>query len=135
MPSVLPRGSCCAPCPDITGPQGEQGIQGETGPIAVLTHSVLAYAASVVIDFDLDAYRTVTLAGDIAFTTANLADALTVSVRIVGDGSLRTLTFPAGWTFVGFMPTELAANKVGVLTVTALGATDADVVAAYSAKT
>jgi hypothetical protein len=100
-----------------------------------LTHSTLTYGASVALDFDGDGFQTCSLTGDITFTTSNLAAGRSKTLRIVGDGSLRSFTFPAGWTFVGAAaPASLAANKVAVLTLTSFGTTDADVVAAYSAK-
>ena len=64
----------------------------------------------------------------------NAAAGLAVVVRIIGDGSIRNLTFNASWKFVGPKPTTLAANKIGVLSLTSFGTTDANVVAAYSAE-
>lgn len=117
------------------GGQGPQGVPGATGPAGSSSHSVLAYAASVDIDFDLADYRSLTLAGNVTFTTSNRAAPKTVTVRIIGDGSSRTLTFPVGWIFVGgTAPTALAANKVGVLTATCFGANDADIVFAYAVQ-
>ena len=56
------------------------------------------------------------------------------TIRIIGDGSERALTFPAGWTFVGAAaPATLAADKTAILTLTSFGTTDANVVAAYAA--
>ena len=99
------------------------------------TATTLAYGASVVLDFSGADFQTVTLAGDITFTTSNLAAGRSTTVRIIGDGSSRTLAFPAGWIFVGAAaPTALAANKVAVLTMTSFGTADANVVAAYSAQ-
>jgi hypothetical protein len=100
-----------------------------------LTHSTLTYGASVALDFDGNGFQTCSLTGDITFTTSNLAAGRSKTIRIVGDGSLRSFTFPGGWTFVGAAaPASLAANKVAVLTLTSFGTTDADVVAAYSAE-
>jgi hypothetical protein len=52
-------------------------------------------------------------------------------LRIVGDGSIRTLTFPSGWKWIGAAPTALAANATGILSITSWGNAAADVVAAY----
>jgi hypothetical protein len=107
-----------------------------TGPAAEFTYAVLAYGASVDIDFTAADYRSVTLAGDIVFTTSNLAAPRAITVRIVGDGSIRNLSFPVGWTFLNLAtpPATLAAGKTAVLSLTAFGATDADVIAAYAAQ-
>lgn len=100
-----------------------------------ITHSTLTYAASVAVDFDADGFKTVTLAGDIEFTTSNLAAGRSKTIRIVGDSSTRAFTFPASWKFVGAAaPASLAANKVAILTLTSFGTTDADVIAAYAAE-
>jgi hypothetical protein len=99
------------------------------------TTDTLPYSASVALDFAGADFETVTLAGAIEFTTSNLAAGRSKTVRIIGGGSSRALAFPAGWTFVGAAaPTALAANKVGVLTMTSFSTTDFDVVAAYAAK-
>lgn len=112
---------------NIQGPAGAPGVP--------FTHSTLTYAATVDIDFDSDDYRTLTLTGNVTFTTSNRAVPRAVSVRIIGDGSSRTLAFPAGWIFLGAAaPTALAANKIAILSVTCFGANDSDVVAAYSAQ-
>jgi hypothetical protein len=91
----------------------------------------LAYAASVEIDFDGPGVKTVSLTGDIEFTTANLGAGKAVSVRIVSDGSARTFIFPA-WTFISAEPAATTASKTSVLSLLCYGAADADVVAAFS---
>lgn len=99
------------------------------------THSTLTYAATTDIDFTLADYRSLTLAGNVTFTTSNRAAPRARLIRIIGDGSSRTLTFPAGWIFTGnIAPTALAANKVAVLSVTCFGAADSDIIAAYSVQ-
>lgn len=101
---------------------------------AIDTHSTLTYAATTNIDFTSDNFRTETLTGNVTFTTSNLEAGRSVTIRIIGDSSLRTLTFPA-WKFVGATaPASLAANKIAVLTLTSFGTTDANVVAAYAAE-
>ncbi len=103
-------------------------------PYAIDTHSTLTYAATTNIDFTAANFRTETLTGNVTFTTSNLAAGRSVTIRIIGDSSTRTLTFPA-WKFVGAAaPASLAANKVAILTITSFGATDANCIAAYSAE-
>lgn len=99
------------------------------------SHSTLTYAATTNIDFASDDYRTVILTGNIEFTTSNRVAPRSVSIRIIGDGSIRTFIFPAAWKFIGTAaPASLAANKIAVLSVTSFGTTDANVVAAYAAE-
>lgn len=97
-------------------------------------HSTLTYAASTAIDFAGDPLKTVSLTGDITFTTSNKAAAKSVTIRIISDGSIRTFTFPA-WVFVGAAaPASIAASKTAILTLTAYGTNDTDIVAAYAVQ-
>jgi len=95
----------------------------------------LTYAASVALDLDpsLPALKSVTLTGDITFTTSNVGAARNISVRVIGDTVSRNLVFPAGWTWLGgAAPTVLEANKVAILSIAAFGATDSTIVASWS---
>lgn len=117
------------------GADGAPGPQGPAGPEGSFSHSNLTYAATVDLDFDADDYRSLTLAGDVTFTTSNRAAPKALSIRIIGDGSLRTLTFPAGWKFIGAAaPANIAANKEAILSITCFGAADADVRASYAVE-
>jgi hypothetical protein len=98
-------------------------------------HSTLTQASPTVIDFTSDPFRTCTLTGDITFSTANRAAALSVTIKLIAGASNRNLTFPVDWIFVGAAaPASLAANKVGILTVTCFWTADADCIAAYAAQ-
>jgi len=98
----------------------------------------LAYSATV--DLDMDplglSYKTVTLTGNITFTTSSRGAGRITVIRIVGDTSDRTLTFPAGWKFLGGpTPASIPANQVGILSITGFGTADADIVAGFSFDT
>lgn len=117
------------------GPPGPQGDPGPAGPAGSSTHSTLAYAVTVDIDFLLADYRTLSLTGNVTFTTSNRAAPRTVSIRIICDATPRTYVFPAGWIFVGgAAPSGIAASKTAILTATCFGANDADIVAAYAVQ-
>lgn len=94
----------------------------------------VGYAANVALDFQDGALQSVSLTGDLALTSSNLATGRGIALRIVADGSIRNLSFPATWTFLGTKPTNIAANKTGVLSLTSYGTTDADVVAAWGVE-
>jgi hypothetical protein len=97
--------------------------------------NTLTPAASVAIDTSpaLPVFNSLALNQNTTFTTTNLGNGRSASVRVVCDGTTRTLTFPGTWTWLGSgPPADLAANDVGYLSITAYGATDADVVAAWS---
>lgn len=110
---------------------GSWGVTGKVGLVA----STLTYANPATIDFAGDDFKTISLTGNCVFQSSNLAAGRCISVRIVCDGSDRTLGFPADWTFVGpAAPADIAANKVGLLSVTSFGTTDTNVVAAYAVE-
>ena len=111
---------------------GDIYYAGSYVPNIQLNHSALTYDGPAVIDFLGDGFQTITLAGDMEFTTSNLAEGRSKTIRIIADSSTRNLVFP-GWKFMGAVaPTTITADKIGILTVTSFGTTDADVVAAYA---
>jgi major tropism determinant Mtd-like protein len=91
----------------------------------------LAYAASVNLDFDSPTgfgEKRITLAGNLTLTTSNIKIGMHMDVFIFCDGSLRTLTFPGGWNFVGATaPANIPANKKAWLHLRSTGVTDNDV--------
>ena len=53
-------------------------------------------------------------------------------LRLAAGGSTRTLSFPAGWRWVGSTaPANLAANKLALLRLECFGTADGDVLARY----
>lgn len=98
--------------------------------------ATLTYAATVDLDMTAlaGAFRTITLTGNITFTTSNRSAGEMVTLRIICDGTQRTLTFPVGWRFIGPKPANIAASKVAVLTVMLFGTADTDGVAAYGVE-
>jgi hypothetical protein len=100
-----------------------------------ITNSTLAYSATPNIDFDGDGFKTITLTGDAAFVGVNYGAGKSVTLRIVGDSSTRNLSFDSDWKFLGAAaPTDIAANKVGLLTLTSFTGADTGVLAAYSVQ-
>ena len=97
---------------------------------------VLTYAATVNLDMEAltGLYQTLTLTGNVTFTTSNRAAGRAVVIRLLSGASTRNLTFPAGWVFLGAVPTTLAANKTAVLSVTFFGTADTDAVVAYAVQ-
>lgn len=74
------------------------------------------------------------LSGDVTFASSNRAAGRSVTVRVRNGGTERDVTFPGGWRFVGAKPTSIAEDAVAILTLTAFGTADADVVAAWAAE-
>lgn len=100
------------------------------------TQGALTYSATTNIDFNAaDVVLTLALTGNVTLTAGNMAAAKQKIIIITADASARTLTFPAGWKFIGdARPTSIAASKTGVLTLYCTGATEASVLATYSVE-
>lgn len=87
------------------------------------------------LDFDpaVPGFKQMTvIAGDITFTTSNLAPGRQVSILIQSLGG-SNFNFPAGWTWLnGGQPASITAAKSGVISLVSFASADASVVAAYS---
>ena len=90
-------------------------------------------STTTALDFNADQLQTISISANTTFTTSNRAIGSSKTIKITTDATLRTLTFPA-WKFVGAKPTDQAASKVGILTVTCFGTADTDIVAAYAVE-
>jgi hypothetical protein len=103
---------------------------------AATSFSTITYGATVALNLaSLDAqYRTISLTGNLELTTSNLANGRTLVLRLVNDATQRNLTFPTDWKFLGTKPANIAVSKTAVLSITAFGTTNADVVAAYTVQ-
>jgi hypothetical protein len=105
---------------------GELNSASYKSPVTTLT-----YAATTDIAMS-STLNTVALTGNITFTTSAKAAGQYVTVRVVADGTNRTLTFPGTWVWVGSTPpATIIASKVGILSLICFGTTDADVVASW----
>jgi hypothetical protein len=94
----------------------------------------LSYAASVALDFDGDGVQTVSLTGNIAFTTSNRASGKTKLLRIVCDGTGRTITWPSfKWLGVA-APTSIVASKELLVSLYCYGSNDTDIRATAAAE-
>lgn len=101
-----------------------------------LDQSTITYAGTVDLDMAVltGKVRTISLTGNLTFTTSNRANGRQVAIRLICDGTNRTLTFPAGWIFIGNKPANISASKVGVLSLTFFGSADSDCVAAWGVQ-
>jgi hypothetical protein len=90
-------------------------------------------STTTALDFSGDQLQTISISANTTFTTSNRAIGKSKTIKITTDGSTRTFTFPA-WKFVGAEPADQAASKVGILTLTAFGTADTDIVAAYAVE-
>ena len=94
------------------------------------TSNTTTYAATTTIDLRNN-LQTVSLTGNVTFDTSNRAAGLYCTLRVICDGSNRTLTFPS-WVFVGTVaPATITASKVALLTLVCFGTNETDVVASW----
>jgi hypothetical protein len=94
----------------------------------------LAYAGTTVVDFNGRGMLTVNVTGNVVFDAVNMAAERYCSVRVLADSGTRTLGFHGSWRFLGQKPSQINANKVGVLSLSCFGATSADVLAAWGVE-
>lgn len=99
-----------------------------------VTHSTLEYSPVIAVSFRESDYRTLALTGNVILNAQHHAPGKSVSIRIQAGASQRTLTFANNWKWVGVQPSTIAANKTGVLSLTSLGNSDLEVVAAWSVQ-
>jgi hypothetical protein len=98
----------------------------------LLQQEGLIYASNMNINFQSFAGKRVSLAGNVVFSGSGYLFGAYVIVRIVCDGTNRTLGFPSGWKFVGSAaPASINVNKTALLQLWSFGTTEADVVAQY----
>jgi hypothetical protein len=100
-----------------------------------LSHLTTSPVTTTGINFLASCFQTLNVTGNLTFAGgSNLAAGRSATLRLKAT-VLSTLTFPAGWTFVGSgAPASIAAGKTAILSLTSFGTTDADVVAAYSVQ-
>jgi hypothetical protein len=100
-----------------------------------LPPTTLGTTGTINIDFAGASYRTqAALTGAVTYTASNYEAGRSVTIRVTNGATLRTLAFPTNWKFVGAKPASIAVSKVGILTVTSFGTTEADCVAAWAVQ-
>ena len=91
--------------------------------------------ATTTLDFAGDELQEITISSNTTFTSpSNIAIGKSKTVIITTDSTLRTLTFPSGWKFIGTKPTEQSASKIGVLTLTCRTGIESGVIASYGVE-
>ncbi len=97
--------------------------------------ATVPYVTPYTVDFTGVGLLTMNIGGALTLTGANLYPGRAVALRLVGTGTSQNLTFPTGWAFLGSAaPSALAAGKVGVLSTSAFGTSQSDIVAAWSVQ-
>ncbi len=92
----------------------------------------IAYVASPALSFTGAVTQSITLTGNATFTTSGLSAGADLRVVIAADATLRNLTWPAGWKWIGgSAPATLAASKTAILQLVSTTALDSGVLARY----
>lgn len=101
-----------------------------------LTVGSLPYTATRFLDLRGPDYQLIPLEGNITFAAQQHfpGRAVTVRVKNTSGVSSRTLSFPSSWIFLGSKPSSIGPSKTAVLSVTCLGTSDADVIAAWAVQ-
>lgn len=105
-----------------------------TGELTARSFTSTPATTTTALNFATETFKTISIAADTTFTASNYAAGRSVTVRITSDGTQRALVFPTGWVFVGIRPTNMAANRTGILTITSFGTTEANCVAAWAVQ-
>ena len=68
-------------------------------------------------------------------SSSNRAAGRSVTLLIDNSaGAQRTFSFNSSWKFIGEKPAAIAANKIGILSLTAFGTAETDVVCSYGVQ-
>jgi hypothetical protein len=87
------------------------------------------------LNFSGDEFQDISISANTTFTGSNYAIGRSKTIIITTDSTLRTLTFPSGWTFLNSSkPIEQAASKKGILSLVCQTGAEAGVLASYSAE-
>ena len=100
-----------------------------------LQSEVLAYAASLNLDFATFGLKKISLTGNLSLTASNMQNGRNLLVRLACDATTRTLSFPATWRWlVTAAPTNIAANKVALLHLLCASGAESDVTARWEVE-
>jgi hypothetical protein len=98
----------------------------------IIQQETIPYAATIALNFNSFGVKRIALTGNLSLTAINQLNNQQVTVRLDCDASLRTLTFPAAWKWIGAaVPANIAANKSAMLWLWSFGTDETDIVAYY----
>lgn len=91
----------------------------------------LTYSATTDLDFNDNELKTLSLTGNVTFTTSNRGAGKKKVVIITCDSSNRTITFATGWKSNATSPVTITANKTGILSLQCTNANDSGIIAIW----
>ena len=104
--------------------------KGFKSEIATITPS----SGVVAINMSSEILKKTTLDSNTTFSATGIAEGTSATLKILADGTDRTLAFASGWLFIGQKPVSIAASKTAILVLTSFGTGNADIVASYSVQ-
>lgn len=116
-----------------TGPTISNTTLSGTLTFSITDHGT---ATSLAIDWDAGNFMREIVCGAGAFTfsaTSNASNGQAIEMRVTGNAAAdRAISFPAGWTFVGYKPAQIDQGATAVLSLRSYGTTDSDIVASWA---
>lgn len=103
------------------------------------TVTTLGTSGTITVDLSDSMLQTTgSLSGNItSLVTSNRASGRSSTLRIINGGTSRTIAYSSSWRWVGAKPANpftLNANKLGVLSLTAFGTAETDIIAAWAVE-
>lgn len=113
--------------------QLKNGVEFTAGQKVQFGLNTISPSATPAFDLDKGVMHTFTVNAVITTTTTtNRAAGKLIEVRFVADSVDRAVTWNASWKWVGFKPSQIDANKVGILSLRCYGTNETDVVATWN---
>ena len=104
--------------------------KGFKSEIATITPS----SGTVAINMSSEILKKTTLDSNTTFSATSIAAGTSATLKVLADGTDRTLTFNSSWVFIGQKPVSIAASKTAILVLTSFGTADTDIIASYSVQ-
>lgn len=103
-----------------------------TVPSVRVNESTIPYGANITVNFDGSTLQTCNLSGDVTVATSNRGVGKSVALRVVADGTERTVALASGIRPLRELaPFTVPANKIGILSLTSYGSNESDTVAIW----
>jgi hypothetical protein len=131
----LPGGAKAGNTVDVGNlPGGDGAVASVNGQTGVVILTVAASGTEDLVFIGASQTLEIQIIADTVFTGADYTQGREIRCILSGDTVTRSLSFPAEWRFVGNIPTIIAADAVGVLSLYCRNSTASGVIAAYATE-
>ena len=118
--------------------EGASNVTIVSGSVATLQTTVKDYGSvtSFTVDFTAAPLQKMTTAGSVSPSSSSNREAGRSVTLLIDNsaGAQRSFSFNSSWKFIGEKPAAIAANKIGILSLTAFGTAETDVVCSYGVQ-